>query len=426
MPRNDNPLALVRALRGAPLTCLFALSLAGEPAQVRRVCEMTGYSHKTAAAALQALAELGLAAHDGQHSQWRLAPPAGDLLQAGSAAQNPAGDPAGRPPSTRTEAAARPEAAANPLGRSLGGKFSSPSGKIYDSKVKAIAKAYPTSISLSIIKRESALTANRPGQAPPRKREAGREAVRKILAATRDLFGERVLGRPSQYPDVQLLLGWIAQAYDHRDRLRKPARVVYAGLKNLEEPERRYLRNPWAFLPDDFRQRVGEERGEASRGDREFGEAQDGEDGDWEAEQGWEAGDEEVGEEAGEDAGEGGYAEAGEEAFAEDGESQAAPVEADSVRLAANPNGTMTAKQAWQIALDLLRREMPRSAFEQNVRDAVLVDFDPVAGVFRAAAGNDYLRRWLKDRLTSTLVRMLCGICDRQVQVEFVVVGPGD
>jgi hypothetical protein len=46
--------------------------------------------------------------------------------------------------------------------------------------------------------------------------------VGRVLAVTAGLFGERVTGRPEQYPDGRLLLGTIAAAYDNRRRLDKP------------------------------------------------------------------------------------------------------------------------------------------------------------------------------------------------------------
>ncbi len=77
------------------------------------------------------------------------------------------------------------------------------------------------------------------------------------MDATGWLFGERVSGRPEQYPDVRRLLGAIASAYANRSYLRKPARVVYATLKNDRQVESRYLHNPRAFLPEEFSRQAG-------------------------------------------------------------------------------------------------------------------------------------------------------------------------
>ena len=81
--------------------------------------------------------------------------------------------------------------------------------------------------------------------------------VGRVLSATSWLFGERVSGRPEQYPDARLLLGTIAAAYDHRAQLRTPARVVYANLKAGRGPEEKYLRRPQSFLPEEFCRMAG-------------------------------------------------------------------------------------------------------------------------------------------------------------------------
>jgi len=81
--------------------------------------------------------------------------------------------------------------------------------------------------------------------------------VARILDATRLLFGERLHGPPSRYPDIGLLLAAIAEAYVRRQSLRKPARVAYANLKRGIDPGSEFLANPLIHLPDNFLSAVG-------------------------------------------------------------------------------------------------------------------------------------------------------------------------
>jgi hypothetical protein len=79
----------------------------------------------------------------------------------------------------------------------------------------------------------------------------------------------------------------------------------------------------------------------------------------------------------------------------------------------------MNADQAWQSAIGQLQMEMPKASFDTWVRDARLVSYED--GLFTIGVRNAYAREWLESRLTSTVSRMLLGIMNREVGVEFVV-----
>ncbi len=87
-----------------------------------------------------------------------------------------------------------------------------------------------------------------------------------------------------------------------------------------------------------------------------------------------------------------------------------------SVNAPASPNGT-TAVRAWEMTLTQLQREMPKSAFETWVRDSRLIAF--LNGSFVVYVGDAYARDWLESRLTSTITRLLTGICNRHIEVKF-------
>ncbi len=93
----------------------------------------------------------------------------------------------------------------------------------------------------------------------------------------------------------------------------------------------------------------------------------------------------------------------------------------DSVRQAIRDGSTMTPEQAWQSVLGQLQMEMPRASFETWVRDTRAVRYDRNGGTLTIGARNAYAREWLESRLSSTVSRLLIGILNTSVCVEFVV-----
>jgi len=79
----------------------------------------------------------------------------------------------------------------------------------------------------------------------------------------------------------------------------------------------------------------------------------------------------------------------------------------------------MNAEQAWQSVLAQLQMEMPRASYETWVRDTRPVSH--VNGVMTVGVSNAYARDWLESRLSSTVSRLLIGILNSNVSVEFVV-----
>jgi hypothetical protein len=79
----------------------------------------------------------------------------------------------------------------------------------------------------------------------------------------------------------------------------------------------------------------------------------------------------------------------------------------------------MNHQQAWQSVLSQLQLEMPRASFDTWVRDteAVLLE----EGLLTIAVRNVYSRDWLESRLKSTVQRLLVGILNQSVSVQFIV-----
>ncbi len=79
----------------------------------------------------------------------------------------------------------------------------------------------------------------------------------------------------------------------------------------------------------------------------------------------------------------------------------------------------MNADHAWQSVLGQLQMEMPRASFDTWVRDTRPVSYEQ--GVLTVSVRNAYARDWLESRLTSTVSRLLIGILNSNVSVDFVV-----
>src|SRR5688572_20810785 len=79
----------------------------------------------------------------------------------------------------------------------------------------------------------------------------------------------------------------------------------------------------------------------------------------------------------------------------------------------------MNAEQAWQSVLGQLQMEMPRASFDTWVRDTRPVSYEN--GALTVSVRNAYARDWLESRLASTVNRLLIGILNSNVAVNFVV-----
>ncbi len=79
----------------------------------------------------------------------------------------------------------------------------------------------------------------------------------------------------------------------------------------------------------------------------------------------------------------------------------------------------MNAKQAWQSVLGQLQIEMPKASFDTWVRDTYPLSYEN--GALTVGVPNAYARDWLDSRLASTVSRLLVGVLDANVAVNFVV-----
>ena len=79
----------------------------------------------------------------------------------------------------------------------------------------------------------------------------------------------------------------------------------------------------------------------------------------------------------------------------------------------------MKADQAWRAAVGQLQMEMPKAAFDTWVRDTEFITYED--GSFIIGVENAYARDWLQNRLSSSVSRILAGMMNRTVEVNFIV-----
>lgn len=357
----NNPIALLRALKGAAASCLLALAMHGAPATAGWLERMTGYSPNTVGEALQVLLELGLARRRSRNGGFEIVPQARALLS-GLASLPEADDPPRQGLGEAEAAGVTSGAAAQASNRAI------PPQTETENSVAVELIPSPTEDSVS---RET------PQNPPPE--------VSRVLSATLSLFGEPVHGPPERYPDPWLLLATIAEAYDRRHRLRNPARVVYTNLKNGSLPAARYRQNPTRYLPGDFLRQIGLPPPEEGAGY-----------GDWESE-------------------------TVEEVEAEEPPAPPRP----HLDLPASRDGSRSARQVWQIARTILAERFSLQTYARMIAPLELVDFEAQSALFTFAAPDDYRRQWLEQRGARVFQQVLGGVCCRETKVAFETMDDG-
>jgi hypothetical protein len=235
--------------------------------------------------------------------------------------------------------------------------------------------------------------------------------VQEILVETGDLFGGQgvyLSGIDTDNLQPHDVLGWLAQAWDQwvdggrRGRLHSPVQFVYKKLiaDPFAKPALEYELDWRRVLPDDWLERFGlveyrcqvcdETRSTRSEYERHL-----------ESHPACEVCDEQFLDPA---------------ALDEHLKSHKRLTKNKSVT---EPiEGGMSAERAWNAVLGQLQLEMPPGSFATWVRDTEALDFD--GKNITVGVRNAYARDWLENRLTGTVNRLLVGITNAFVYVEFV------
>jgi hypothetical protein len=80
---------------------------------------------------------------------------------------------------------------------------------------------------------------------------------------------------------------------------------------------------------------------------------------------------------------------------------------------------TERVEQWWQSVQGQLQMEMPKASFDTWVRGTAPIHYED--GLLQICASTALARQWLEERLTSTAVRLLQGLANQTIQIQFVV-----
>jgi chromosomal replication initiation ATPase DnaA len=82
----------------------------------------------------------------------------------------------------------------------------------------------------------------------------------------------------------------------------------------------------------------------------------------------------------------------------------------------------MTPEEAWEVVLDILRNEKQKVSYYTcytYLRETQFISY--AEGKFIIGTPTQFTSAWLTARMTSTVERMLAGMMNREVEVEFRV-----
>lgn len=219
--------------------------------------------------------------------------------------------------------------------------------------------------------------------------------AKRLAAEAEALFGEPVYLPESWQVDLGTLVGHMAQAYENRHKLNTPARVVFACLRRGWKPSKRFASEPWAVLPEWFRKglETGEMQPEPEPSKYALPE----------------------------------WLEAEEPEEEEQGEGRSASAQADdldpSLQESADAAGKLSAAQAWQETLVMMREDLGVSVFRRMLEACRPLRYDSGEGVLTVVAQDAREQEILDVRLKVTVDRRLGQVCNAGRQVRFVLAG---
>ena len=425
LPQNE--VMMFRALdrTATVLLLIFRLDAAGHtPARRKDIVSLLNLSPKTVTAYLGSLAQLGVIARQGYRDGYVLTRMGrqlmfGDqtLLQGGQAQQAlmtaAQAQDSGDPVSLEHEAledvnvqaqALMTAAQAQDLStcKSKGENFPFRKAKQRGKNFPFIDKGEMSSRNISplpLLKKKKKRNLNLIESSSPSSKNCDFFDSATLLENSGLLFGETVVQNGLPEMPAEIVLGWLAQAYQERRGLRSPASLVYRRLQEGMLPRRQYLEHPEEYLPADFLAAV------SATGSMSTDAAADG------FPQSVSAAQVEV-------------SDAGNVFATEDTEA------VSDASLETLLHGChFTPAQAWAGCKEQLEGQMERATFWRWVKGARALRFEiqPLGESARGEpnrlvidAADAESRAWLEGRLTSTLRRMLCGWLG-EVEVTFEV-----
>jgi hypothetical protein len=386
----DNPLSLLRQLKGAPISVLLACYWAGQPVSHKWLVQQTGYSSYAVTQALGYLTECQFLTH--VTGGWMITDGAKQLPLMAALPSGEEQESDGQRIEENANLVGRFEATSIPETR-----FEDSSNLVLENRgiLESCLKLEEEANSLiNLTTVSSSCTENR-GILESAGPEEKLPSVAKILAETSDLFG-----RPgvvaSQLPIDKLspthVFAWLACAYDQwvdggrKGRIQSPGAYVYKKLASapFEMPALEYQHAWINILPEDWLERFGLidytcECGEVRKLRAEY-----------------------------------------ERHLATHEDRSESRVEGEPAKSIVTKNNSVDPKalKVWESVVDQLRMHLPRASFDTWVQDAEPVNFD--GSVLSIGARNAYARDWLQNRLSDLVNKLLTEIMSG-VSVSFVV-----
>ncbi len=232
--QSDNPVRMVRELKGAPLSILFLLGFVKQPVSQEWLERNSGYTDKPVSQALQYLQEHGLVMHS-----------SGGWIASSNAQQLVMG----------LEIEEENEEENNPV------------TDLPDQHQEQSVLSRNNSDSVNYLSKEVVVDINNINNSttdslnltPQDGKIPTLEEIQKVLDAGEKLFGRPIMGDPRDYADIDRLISWIAQAYRGSYdqgvlKIKNPAGLVYWAFHQGKDrhAEKKYIENPEQYLPESF------------------------------------------------------------------------------------------------------------------------------------------------------------------------------
>ena len=238
--QSENPIRMVRELKGAPLSIFIALGMVRQRVNLEWLVEVTGYTDKPLRTGLRYLREVGLV--DENRSGWQLVKENAKQL----------------PLTLQLEADPPVEDTQEPS------KIQTENVEICrnnSDSLNYLSKEEVVNINLKDSSTNLLNLSDKSGKIPTL------EEIQKVLDAAEGLFGHRIMGELQDYADIDRLLSWIAQAYmgcyeSGRLKIQNPAGLVYWAFHHGKDKsaEKKYLdtNRLGIYLPESFMKASGQ------------------------------------------------------------------------------------------------------------------------------------------------------------------------
>jgi hypothetical protein len=243
--QSENPIRMVRELKGAPLSIVMVLSLVHQRVTQEYLERATGYTDKPVSQALAYLQEVGLADHI--QAGWQLIKENAKQLpltmQIDSANMQTL---QGKEAEIHEESDVIEEP--NKMSRNN------------SDSLNYLSKEVVVDININNKSTTNLLNLNdKDGKNPTS------EEIQRVLDAAAGLFGRPIMGDVGDYADINRLLAWIAQAYrgcyeQGRLKIMNPAGLVYWAFHKGKNKtvEKKYQGDLDEFLPESFMRASGQ------------------------------------------------------------------------------------------------------------------------------------------------------------------------